>query len=78
MNLNEKPEEIRNLLKFIKSLSSSGKPVIVFNVREFGYVTFCHGVTAISMPIATSPYTTRGRSGEPPKRLQVATTIALT
>ncbi len=69
MNLNEKPEEVRNLLKFIKSLSSSGKPVIVFNVREFGYVTFCHGATAISTPIATSAYTTMGKRGEPPKRL---------
>lgn len=69
MNLNEqKPEEIKNLLKFVKSLSSSGKPVIVFNVREFGYVTFCHGASAISTPIATSPYTTIGKRGEPPKR----------
>ncbi len=69
MNLNDKPEEVRNLLKFIRNLSSSGKPVIVFNVREFGYVTFCHGATAISTPIAASAYTAIGKKGEPPKRL---------
>jgi hypothetical protein len=69
MNLDEKkPDEIKSLLQFVKNLSSSGKPVFVFNVREFGYVTLCYGASVISTPIAKSPYTTRGKSGEPPKR----------
>ncbi len=69
MNLDEdKPAEIKWLLNFIKSLSSSGKPVIVFNVREFGYVTLCYGASAISTPIAKSPYTTRKSSDSPVKK----------
>jgi hypothetical protein len=69
MNLDEeKPAEIRSLLQFIKNLSSSGKPVFVFNVREFGYVTLCHGASVISTPIAKSAYTTRKKSDAPPKK----------
>lgn len=44
-------------------------PIFVFNVREFGYVTFCHGADVISMPIAKSPYITRMKGGvRPPSR----------
>lgn len=69
MNLDEKNSaETKSLLQFLKTLSSSGKPVFVFNVREFGYVTFCYGVTAISMPIAKSPYMTRKKGSEKPVR----------
>jgi hypothetical protein len=31
-------------------------PIHVLNVREFGYVAFCHGASAIEMPIARKPY----------------------
>lgn|GEM_PF-2699773 len=65
MNLDEKNSaETKNLLQFLKLLSSSGKPLVVFNVREFGYVTFCYGASAISMPIAKSPYMTRKKGSE--------------
>ena len=70
MNLNEKNvAETKGFLKFLKSLVGTKIPIFVFNVREFGYVTFCHGASAISMPIASSPYTTRTKGGErPPKK----------
>lgn len=65
MNLDEKNSvETMNFLKFLKTLSSSGKPIVVFNVREFGYVTFCYGANAISMPIAKSPYMTKKKASE--------------
>ena len=44
-------------------------PIFVFNVREFGYVTYCHGADAISMPISKSPYITRSKGGVRPPRL---------
>jgi len=69
MNLDEKNvAETKSLLQFLKTLSASGKPVFVFNVREFGYVAFCYGVAAISMPIARSPYMTRKKGSEKPVR----------
>lgn len=69
MNLDERNlAEMQSFLNFVKTLSSSGKPVIVFNVREFGYVTLCYGASAISTPIAKSPYTTRGKSDSVPKK----------
>lgn len=69
MNLNEKKvAEIKVFLKFLKNLIGAKIPILVFNVREFGYVTFCHGASVISMPIAKSPYTTRTKGGERPPR----------
>ena len=70
MNLDEKKSvEMKDVLKFIESLSSSGKPTFVFNVREFGYVAFCYGACVVSMPIAKSPYTTRKKGSERPIKL---------
>jgi len=69
MNLDEQNSaEMQIFLNFVKTLSSSGKPIIVFNVREFGYVTLCYGASAISTPIAKSPYTTRKKSDSLPKK----------
>jgi len=69
MNLNEKNvAETKEFLRFLKSLVGTKIPIFVFNVREFGYVTFCHGSSVISMPIARSPYTTRIKGGEKPPR----------
>ena len=69
MNLDEKNvAETKEFLKFLKSLIGEKVPIFVSNVREFGYVTFCHGASVISMPIASSPYTTRTKGGERPPR----------
>ena len=68
MNLDEKNIGTRSFLQFLNSLSKYGKPVILFNVREFGYVSYCYGVSAISMPIAKSPYMTRKKGSEKPIR----------
>jgi len=69
MNLTEgNPSQIWSLLRFIKSLSESKVPVHIFNVREFGYVTFCHGSTTITTPIASDPYFWRAVSEEAPPR----------
>lgn len=69
MNLDEQNTSVVNsFLQFIKDLSRSGKPIFVFNVREFGYVTYCYDSSVISMPIAKSPYTTRKKGSEPPVR----------
>jgi hypothetical protein len=65
MSFDEKNSvEAMNFLKFLKTLSSSGKPIVVFNVREFGYVAFCYGASAISMPIAKSPYMRKKKASE--------------
>ncbi|MCK4481695.1 hypothetical protein KAU55_00600 [Candidatus Bathyarchaeota archaeon] len=70
MNLNEEnAPDIETLLKFIKELAESKKPVFILNVREFGYVAFYHGASVIATPIAKSPYTVRSKGGErPPKK----------
>jgi len=56
------------LLKFIEELAKFGIPVHVFNVREFGYVTFCYGASSITTPIATDPYFMRSKSEDQPPR----------
>jgi hypothetical protein len=63
MNLDKNNSEgIQTLLDFISKLAETlrqyGKqiPIHIFNVREFGYVCFCHGATTITTPIARSPY----------------------
>ncbi|MGA3297304.1 MAG: hypothetical protein ABSD41_07620 [Candidatus Bathyarchaeia archaeon] len=53
---------VEAVLKFIANLRNAidvfGRqiPIHIFNVREFGYVTFCHGASVIEMPIARKPY----------------------
>ena len=55
-------DSIQSLLDFITHLATKLKaskrqiPIHIFNVREFGYVTFCYGATTITTPIAKSPY----------------------
>lgn len=67
MNLNEKKvAQTKNFLKFLKNLSGTKIPIFLFNVREFGYVTLCRGVSVISMPIAKLPYHARKKGGERP------------
>ncbi len=69
MNLDEKDVvETKTFLKFLKELAGTKIPILLFNVREFGYVTFCHGANIISMPIGRSPYTTRTKGTEKPVR----------
>src|SRR6266540_166036 len=63
LNLDERETaRVETLLQFVaelrRSLDYEGAhiPIHLFNVREFGYVTYCHGVSAIKSPIATKPY----------------------
>lgn len=55
-------DSIQSILDFITHLATKLKankkqiPIHIFNVREFGYVTFCYGATTITTPIAKSPY----------------------
>lgn len=68
MNLDENnTSQIWALLRFVKQLSKS-IPVHVFNVREFGYVTFLYGASTMTTPIATDPYFRRGDFDEAPPR----------
>lgn len=68
MNLDEgNTSQIWSLLRFIRELSES-IPVHVFNVREFGYVTFHHGAFSMTTPVATDPYFRRAESDEAPPR----------
>lgn len=72
--LNMNPSDSGNVLtvlQFIRDLRSNLKgrknnvPIHIFNVREFGYVTYCHGATSIVSPIATSPYIHLDRENPP-------------
>jgi hypothetical protein len=55
-------DSIQSLLEFITHLATMLKarkkqiPIHLFNVREFGYVTFCYGATTMTTPMAKSPY----------------------
>ena len=60
--------QIWSLLNFIQELSQSNKPIHIFNVREFGYVTYCYGAKSITTPIASDPYFVRAISNEPVPR----------
>jgi len=65
----ENTSQIWSLLTFLKDLSKENKPIYVFNVREFGYVTLCYGVNATSTPISADPYFVRSISDKPiPRR----------
>ncbi len=54
-------ETVESFLDFMARLARALKnhklviPIHVFNVREFGYVCFSYGATAITSPIATPP-----------------------
>jgi hypothetical protein len=63
LNLDERETaRVEAVLRFVadlrRALDYEGAhiPIHLFNVREFGYVTFCHGVSAITSPIARKPY----------------------
>jgi hypothetical protein len=61
--------QISLLLKLIKDLSESNKPLHILNVREFGYVAFCYGANSLVTPIAVDPYAGRSISDQPiPRR----------
>jgi hypothetical protein len=61
--------QISLLLKLIKDLSETNKPLHILNVREFGYVTFCYGANSLATPIAVDPYPGISISDQPiPRR----------
>lgn len=69
MNLMENnTSQVWALLRFIRELDKANLPIHIFNVREFGYVTFCFGADTITTPIATDPYFWRRTSDEQPPR----------
>jgi len=69
MNLSENnTSRIWALLKFIDEFAKLGIPIHIFNVREFGYVTFYYGASTITTPIATDPYFMRSKSEDQPPR----------
>lgn len=56
-----------SLLRLIQKLKKqTDLPVVVFNVQEFGLLTFAYGSDAISTPIGKSPYF-RMAQGRPPE-----------
>jgi hypothetical protein len=72
--LNMNPSDSGNVLtvlRFIRDLRENLKgrrlnvPIHIFNTREFGYVTYCHGATSIVTPIATAPYIHLDRENPP-------------
>ena len=72
LNLNPSDSvRVESTLRFIsdlrKALQIEGAniPIHIFNVREFGYVTYCHGATSIVSPIATTPYIYLDRENPP-------------
>lgn len=69
MNLNQdNTSQIWAFLHFIQELTKANIPIHVFNVREFGYVTFYYGASTITTPVATDPYFWRVRSEIAPPR----------
>jgi len=73
----ENTSEVRRILKLVENIRRTAKtqmeeeiPIHVFDVREFGYVTFCYGANTMTTPIGRVPYFRMAE--EPPDDLRLA------